>query len=1203
MVSAFRSTWTSFLLAFMVLALSVGAFAQGAGQLTGQVTDSTGALVSGVEVKLTNAATGEVRTTITTSAGTYNFPSLPIVGTYSLEIATKGFKSVKVQNIVVTVGQITTRDAKLEVGAATEQVTVEAGAQLVQTEDASLSQDVDRRVWQDMPLESRDQNAFIALTAGAEPAANAMLGTDRGAAVNGARSGSGNFMVDGFSNNDQGLGGGGSLGTATGGANTTISPDAIEEYRVIAGTPAAEYGQAGGFVTDTVLKGGTNQWHGSLFEYNRIQALAANSWFSDFSGSQDHLIRNQFGGSVGGPIIKDRTFFYFTAEAHRLRIGAPLTGDTYTPDFVNFVQSGAFETFIESSPDGMCNNPAFIGALNAGLGTSQPVAPCVGAFAANATTGPVYNKMAASQTIPTCASTAANCTPSSLTAKAQGLWTGGTANAFIHGLALPALTYPVNIYGQITVSQPLILNQMRYSTKVDHKIGPKDQISASYLYDNADTTEPFAGNVVDFGPTSFNHGRAQNAGVTWSHTFSPTILNQARMAYVRHTANFPGDPTVTGMPSTLVAFDEPSIGFGNNAGIPQFFTENEFVYKDDLSVTKGKNNFKGGAEYRRTRNGSSFDSYKNGYNIDADTEDLLTDATFTNNFENYFLGGPVFGSIIETFASLNPQTGQLPLYYRGYRANEVALYIQDDWRVKPRLTLNMGLRWEYFGPPHNYQPGLDANFYTGAPIEQPNPCPASPACTGAPNPFYAPATSTYYGAFATGSVQQRDSNIWNKDLHNFGPRLGFAYDVLGNAKVVLRGGFGINYDRLYNNVFENMRFNPPFFAVGELGSFGNGTPVTNAIAAPLVTYPFTGTSSFLNYPLTPSIRAVDQNLEAAYYEQAHLGVQYQLGKDFVWETNYVGTFGHRLIDIEGRNNYDGRFLSGNGFDETPVNADLGNISFRTNCCDSNYHGLQTTLRKRFSTGLEFNANYTYAKAMDSVSDAFTTKNAGSAAYPTDSMNPKLDYGPADFDVKSRIVASFVYDLPFARGNRWLGGWNISGIVTWQTGPDFSINNSSVDSNADGQFNDRANYIGPGKLTNDINHHQEPWRGYLTTDNPDGSNNAWGMLNGPHSTDIPCPASVNMGLWCQGRALGQMERNTLTGPAYFNTDFGVKKTFKITERATLRFDANFFNLFNHPNFQPPDSNLNDGTFGQSTATFSNLQSGGPRVTQLAVRFDF
>jgi hypothetical protein len=1207
MESAFRSIWTYSLLAFVVLALSLGAFAQGGqGELTGQVTDTTGAVVSGVELKLTQTATGEVRTTMTTSAGTYNFPALPIVGTYTLEIAAKGFKSVKVQNIVATVGQITTRDVKLEVGTATEQVTVEAGAQMVQTEDASLSEAVDRRVWEDMPLEDRNSNDFIGMLPGAEPAALAELTTDRGPAVNGTRSGSGNFMVEGFSNNDQGLGGGGTL-YGTGGANTSISPDAIEEYRVIAGTPPAEYGQAGGFVTDTVLKGGTNQWHGSLFEYNRIQALAANSWFSNHNDSQDHLIRNQFGGTIGGPIIKDKTFFYFTVEAHRLRIGSPLTGNTYTPDFVNFVQNGGFENFIETSTGGMCNNQSFLDGL---YGPGAVAAhPCVGAFASVATTGPVYNKMYASQPLPLCTPGAANCT--NLTNHAQGLWTGGTANAFIGGLAIPGLIYqdasgnPVDIYGQVTVSQPVITNQMRYSTKVDHKVGPKDQINASYLYDNVDSTEPFGGNVADFGPTDIVHGRAQNAGVNWTHTFSPTVLNQARMSYVRHTANFPGDPSVLGMPSTLVAFDEPSIGLGNNAGIPQFFTENEFIYKDDLSVTRGKHNFKGGAEFRRTRNGSSFDSYKNGYNISADTEDLLTDETFTNTFENYFIGSPIFGSLIEAFASLNPQTGQLPVYYRGYRANEVAMYVQDDWRIHPRLTLNMGVRWEYFGPPHNFQKGLDANFYTGIPVEQANPCVPKPAgsCPNIPNPFYPASFSPYYASFATGSVQQRDGSIWNKDLHNFGPRFGFSYDVLGNQKVVVRGGFGINYDRLYNNVFENMRFNPPFFAVGELGSFGNGVTIDQAAGTPLVTYPFTGTSSYLNFPLTPSIRAIDQNLEAAYYEQAHLGFQYQLGKDFVWESNYVGTFGHRLIDIEGRNTYDGRFLGGDGIDQTKVNAHLGNISYRTNCCDSNYHGFQTTLRKRFSRGLEFNGNYTFSKAMDDVSDAFTTKNVGGAAYPTDSENPKLDYGPSDFSIKHRIVASFVYDLPFAKSNRWIGGWNVSGIVSWQSGSDFSINNSNVDSNADGQFNDRANYTGPGKLTGDINHNQEPWRGYLTGDNPDGTNNAWGMLNGPHSTDVPCPVSVNLGLWCQGLALGQMERNTLVGPSFFNTDFGVKKTFKITEKATVRFDANFFNLFNHPNFQNPDADLNDGTFGQSTATFNNQQTGGPRITQLALRFDF
>ncbi len=1213
MESAFRNTWTYLLLAFVVLSLCAGAFAQGTGDLSGLVTDTTGAVVSGVQVKLTNGATGAVFTTVTTPAGTYRFPALEVVGTYSLELVNKGFKSVKVQNIVVSVGVATTRDIKLEVGAATEQVTVEGGGtQLVQTEDSSLSQNIDHNVWANMPLEARNSNDFIGLLPGAEPAAQANLATDRGAAVNGTRSGSGNFMVEGFDNNDQGLGGGGSLGSGSGGSNTTISPDAIEEYRVIEGTPSAEYGKAGGFVTDTVLKGGTNQWHGSLFEYNRIQALAANSWFSNNSGNKDALVRNQFGGSVGGPIVKDKTFFYFTTEIHRLRFSSPLTANTYTNDFVNFVQGGQFATFMESDPAGFCNNTTLQAALQASLGTSV-AGPCPGAFStsapngSNATIGPVYAKMAGGQKPALCTSGAKNCkfdqNGPGYSATAQGLYTGGNYVNVFGGIPV-AITYPVPVYAQITVGAPSSLNQARYTAKFDHKLGTNDQLNVAYLYDNADTNTAFGGGNNTLGPALPNHGRAQNAGVTWSHTFSPTVLNQARMSYVRHTANFPGDPGVAGSPSTVTFWDTPAVALGNANNLPQFFTENEFIYKDDLSVTKGKHNFKGGGEFRRTRNGSIFDANGNGLNLPQDVEDLVTDATFTENVESLLFGGYYLGSLAYAQGAINPTTGTLPQFYRGYRANEVAAYMQDDWRVNSRLTVNLGLRWEYFGPPHNFQPGVDSNFYQGVPVLQPNPC-QPPACTN-PNPFWPSSTSTYYAQFTTGAAQQRNHDLWNKDLNNFGPRFGFAYDLMGNQKLVLRGGFGINYDRLYNNVFENIRFNPPFYAIGELGALVGLASISPAQTAQLVTAPYAGTSVYAGGALKPSLRAMDQNFVTPYYEQSHLGFQYQLTKNMVVESNYVGTFGHKLTAIIGRNNFDGRTAA--GFSTKAVNTAYSTIGFRSNCCDSNYHAWQTTLRQRFSNGLQFNVNYTFAKGMDDVSDTFTTKNAGGNAYPTDSMNPHLDYGPADYNVKHRVVASFVYDLPFAKGNRWIGGWNVSGIVAVQSGADFSINNSTVDSNKDTQFNDRANYIGPGTITSAINHNVSPATGFLktSTDCTMDSNCLWGMLNGSTTTaqaGIACPLTVNMGLWCQGKALGQMQRNSLVGPGFFNTDIGFAKSFKITEHSALKFEGNFFNILNHPNFLPPDSNLNDGNFGRSTSTFSNQQSGGPRITQLAIRFDF
>src|SRR3984885_14097481 len=602
MDSVLSRTRTMLLLAFAVISLCVGAFAQGgSGELTGLVTDPTGAVITGASVKLTNTSTGEERTSTTTAAGTYRFPALPVVGTYTLEISPQGFKSSVVKDIIMTVGTIVTRDVRLEVGQTTDQVTVEAGAQLVQTEDSSLSQNVDRQVWTNMPLETRSSNDFLALLPGSEPSIVSQV-ADRGPAVNGTRPGSGNFMVEGFNNNDQSLGGAGTS-YGSGGALTTISPDAIEEYRVIDGTPPAEYGRSGGFVTDTVLKSGTNQWHGSLFEYNRIQALAANSFFSNLAGQQDHLIRNQFGGSVGGPIIKDRTFFYFTVEAHRLRTTSPVTADTNTRDFLNFVNTGAFETFMETDPGGICEQY---------FGT-----PCPGAFAGNATLGPQYSKMQAAENLPLCSAGAADCqfAPGLGSYQSQGLWTSPDV------LGVPVqVTYPVPIFGQITVPGGQTTNQMRYAAKADHKLTAKDQLTGSYLYENADSIFPFGGNNA-MGPTELFHGRAQNAGITWTHTFSPTVLNQARFSYVRHTGNFPTDPRVAGFPDVLSFFDSPTIGYGMSAALPQLFTENEFVWKDDLSITKGKHNFKTGAEFSRTRNGSSFDVEKNGYVFPMDTED------------------------------------------------------------------------------------------------------------------------------------------------------------------------------------------------------------------------------------------------------------------------------------------------------------------------------------------------------------------------------------------------------------------------------------------------------------------------------------------------------------------------------------------------------------------------------------------------------
>jgi hypothetical protein len=1175
MESAFRNTWTRLLLVFAVLALSAGAFAQGgAGELTGQVTDATGAVVSGAEVKLSNSATGEVRTTVTTPAGIYTFPSLPIVGSYTLEVGVKGFKSTKVQNVIVSVGAITSRDVKLEIGAATEQVTVEAGAQIVDTEDSSLSQLIDRRVWENMPIEARNSNDFINLVAGAVPEQQAG-GTYRGAAVNGVRTGGGNYMVDGVDNNEQGQGGVSLCGTACGqgGANTSISPDAIEEYRVITHDFSAEYGKVGGFVTDTVLKSGTNKWHGSLFEYNRIQALTAEDWFTSAAAPingvalKDHLVRNQFGGSFGGAIVKDKTFFYVSAEEHRLRQSSPVTTTVMTQQFYNFVNSGALATFVNAQPfcGGACTNlPTQVGPIFKSLAAKWPQAT------------PFVNSNA-------------NCADPA-TAAAVCTSFDAFGNNFL-GL-MPA--YPVPIYGTDTQSSVTPINQFRLSVKFDQNVGSKDRLGVTYLLENTHTSCNFCGSDTTFGVPQDNPNRAQTAGVSWTHTLSPTVLNIFKIGYVRRTANFI-DPGSAGIPEQY-SIDPLGVGLGAGLGIPQFFTENEFQYKDDIAITHGKHQLKFGGEYRRTRNGSSFSNDAYGHFASWGAESLITDGVFTDAINQHY-GYPGIGSWYYAGAAVVPSTGAVPNFYRGYRANEVGIYGQDDWRVTSRLTVNLGLRWEYFGPPHNFQPNIDSNVYFGDGVT-PFSC-AAPPC----NQFF-PSNSQYYSYEAGATFQVHNTSIWNKDLNNFGPRVGFALDTMGNQKLVVRGAFGEFYDRIYNNVFENIRFNAPYYA-DEVTGFSSGVALGALQTPGLLTIPFTSTAAFVNPTFFPGglpkpvPRHMDQNLVSPYYMQQNFGLEYALGKDWALEANYVGTEGRKLIGIVNRNTFDGRVSFGStGPLAARPNQIFNSDNARGNYYGSNYNAFDLTLRKRFSYGLSMNANYTYAKSLDELSDVFRSRTLAVSA--TDVQNLRNDYGPSDFDIRHRIVVSFNYNLPVFHGNRFLGGWAMNGIVSWNTGAPIGLYDGSSDSNKDGTRIDRPNFVGPGTVLGAIQQKILP---------PTNGSSAGRQYFDPTQfvsaasclTNPAINVNTHGGLWCDPN----LGRGAIPGPHFANVDFGVSKSFKINERAAFRFDANFFDLLNHPNFLNPDTaggaNFASPLFGQSTSTTGD--TGGHRITQLAIRFDF
>ncbi len=914
-------------------------------------------------------------------------------------------------------------------------------------------------------------------------------------------------------------------------------------------------------------------------------------------------MRNQFGGSIGGPIVKDKTFFYASVEEHRLRQSTPLVGSAVTQQFINFLTdttSSGLAAFMNSQwfcgggDDGgraakngsiFQRHQAMFGTRKTGVRPQQSGGGCD----IPTSLGPIFSQE--QQKFP-------NAMPivnSSYTCLTPGQFPDSpdpctSFDAWGDNDAGQIPDYPVPLFGSATQSNSQPLNQYRMSVKFDHNFSSKDRLSATYLLENVSAFAPLGGGIGTFGVPETNPNRAQTLGVAWTHTISPTVLNQFKIGYVRRTANF--IPQGQGVPE-LFAIDATAGSLGAYSGLPQYFTENEFQYKDDVSITHGKHQMKFGGEYRRTRNGSTFSNDRAGTFSSWGAESLITDGLFTDAIDQYYFGDYAkyygFGGWYYASAAVVPATGQLPNFYRGFRANEAAFYGQDDWRVNSRLTVNLGLRWEYFGPPHNYLPNIDSNVYFGTgqtPLACPAPC----------NQFF-PANSQWYSYEAGAVFQVHNSSLWNKDLKNFGPRIGFAYDLLGNQKLVLRAGYGMYYDRIYNNVFENIRFNPPYYADEVAGIFRNGVPMGPLKQPGLENDPFTNNALFVSQALFPNglpkpvPRHMDQNMMSPYYMQESFGLQYALGKDFALEASYVGTMGRKLLGIENRNTFDGR-VSGAGSAARP-NSLFGSDNARGNYYGSDYNALDLTLRKRFTHGLSLNASYTYAKALDEVSDVFSTTNGGRAygnEAATDQQNVRNDYGPSDFDIRHRVVVSFDYDLPIFRGNRMLGGWTINSIISYNTGQPIGMFDSSSDANENGVRSDRPEFEGPGtplgsiikQKVNGTYQYLDPTQFGYSTD----------CLNDPN-------ADTHGGWWCNPN----LGRGAIPGPHFANMDFGISKTFKINEQMGFRFDANFFDIFNHPNFASPNGNYGNAgsTFGQSLGTTAD--NGGHRITQLALRFDF
>jgi len=1083
------------------------------GSIRGKVTDPSGGLVTGAKVSAKSIDTGLARDTATTDEGTFVLAELP-AGTYTVTVNATGFASVA-QNVVVNVGLDTTADfGLLKVEQHQESLTVTEEAPLVEATRDVLGEVVDQRLVADLPLNGRDFGKLVALVPGAtvEPSGVAAIQSGFGQfSINGNRDRSNNYTVDGTDNNDPFFNNSAFNQTGIGGAPASLLPiDAIQEFNLQANF-APEYGRNSGSVINILTKSGSNHLHGSAFEFLRNSAMDARNYFNRTVDPNTGLPRkktafrnNNFGASVGGPIVQDRTFFFGAYEGQRERVGSDFTFLVPTQAQINEAQQ-LVPTFITNPP-------------------SPPV------------------------------------TPSPALTTILGLYQ-----------SLPGYNGTSGTIGGTDLDKNSVDS---FIVKVDHQLTSSESLTGRYAFARSQQVFPLGGlgfgagsRLPEFAQTSPT--RVQLVSASLLSTLSPTRINEVRFGYSRYRTSFAGldgnsDPA--GFGTAAVPFNLgtgklglPEIDFGGtfeNLGasgfsIPRGRTSQSFQILDNFTWLKGRHTIKFGGEYRRATISSFNDNLERGiFSFSAatassfglcpgqPTDPAACSDTGALTLANFYLGN--------TFPSADAGNTQRDTFNNG-----LSFFAQDDFRISPAFTLNYGMRWEYFGPlgeKHNLLSnlGVDGNL----------------AMVG---------TDGLHGAY-------------NRDLNNFGPRVGFAWNAL--AKTVVRGAYGIYYDYIPQDLlianFTNsagLATNPigpePVVSLNYDSTAWDGTnaggPILSLPAGP---FPNQGASLFV----TP------RNLVTPYAQNWNLNVEQQLNPAVALQLGYIGSKGTKLVRLRDENQPDVNGTRNNFPQYGPVD-EFATISA------SVYHAFQATLRTRNWHGLSGFTGYTFSKSLDDASDGIDF-NFATVAFPQDSNNLAAERGPSNFDTRHRLTVAFTYQLPeFGGPKRLTAGWQLNTIITAQSGRPVPIVNAddtsgaSFDqSNSPSNFHQRPNLV-PGQPI--INSNWESAPDFI------------GYLNGNAFVDPP-----------EG-TFGTLGRNAIFGPDYWNIDWALTKSTPLTDRINLQLRAEFFNIFNHPNFALPNffvspESPKQGLITQTpdqAQTNPGLGGGGPRVIQLGVKILF